>query len=79
MAVINFYSRPECHLCEIAFGLLVALDRTAEVTEVNIEDDLDLIRRYGERVPVLQRMDNQEELGWPFELDALKTFLGVEQ
>ena len=35
---------------------------------VDISSDVDLVRQYGFRIPVLQRADGSE-LGWPF--DAL--------
>jgi len=37
-----------------------------KVTLVEIADDDDLLTLYGTRIPVLQRVDTQAELNWPF-------------
>lgn len=42
---------------------------------VNIEPQLDLLRRYGTRVPVLGRPSDGAELGWPFDAEDLADFL----
>lgn len=41
---------------------------------VDIAGDDDLFARYGWRIPVLQRADD-EELGWPFDLEAAREFV----
>ena len=46
-----------------------------EVVHRNIEDDLGLIRRYGDRVPVLFRLDTRAELGWPFDAERVRAFV----
>jgi glutaredoxin len=51
------YSRPECHLCEEAIEGLVALHREGyrfDLHEVDIESDELLLRRYLERIPVVE-------------------------
>lgn len=75
MSEVILYSRPECHLCDEAEDMLgrVAPDRAVRV--VDIEDDLALIDRYGVRVPVLRIEASGQELGWPFDAEALATFL----
>lgn len=67
------YSTSHCHLCEQAAALLAQADFVAE--HIDIIDDDDLLERYGTRIPVVKRMDNGEELGWPFDQDALLRFL----
>ncbi|HEX8969104.1 MAG TPA: glutaredoxin family protein [Chloroflexota bacterium] len=52
---IRLYTRPGCHLCEQA---LVDLERLARryphvLEQVDISQDADLSRRYGELIPVL--------------------------
>lgn len=69
------YSRPECHLCEQAAEVVAGFDPRISLVEVNIENDIALIQRYGDRVPVLARTDNAEELNWPFDATGLKAFL----
>lgn len=42
---------------------------------VNIEDDIDLLHRYGLRIPVIRDSELDREIGWPFsQNDLLKTF-----
>jgi len=41
---------------------------------VDIAGDDNLFERYGWRIPVLQRADD-EELGWPFDLEAARGFV----
>jgi hypothetical protein len=77
MTRLRLYSRPDCHLCEIAAELVYASNEAIEVESVNIEDELNLIHRYGLRIPVLQRVDNEQELGWPFDAQKLAEFLSV--
>lgn len=62
---IQLFTRPECHLCDEAQDMLSALGIIDQVEVVDIEADLQLIRRYGDKVPVL-RWDNGSELCWPF-------------
>jgi glutaredoxin len=51
------YSRPECHLCEEAVAAIVGLHREGyrfELREVDIDSDDLLLRRYLERIPVVE-------------------------
>jgi hypothetical protein len=51
------YSRPGCHLCEVALAELVALHGEGyrfELREVDIESDEALLRRMLERIPVVE-------------------------
>lgn len=66
------YTRPGCHLCEVAADLVAP---HTSVRMVDIEDDLDLIRRYGNRVPVIRSPDTAAELGWPFDQTILQSWL----
>ena len=75
MTRLRLYTRPECHLCDEAGRLLESAGRDIEVEVVNIEDSLDHLRRYGIRIPVVQRADTGAELGWPFDLQQLQAWL----
>ena len=75
MADLVLYTRPDCHLCEVAAELLLESVPGVDVHPVDIEEDLGLIERYGQRVPVLQRATDQAELGWPFSAAELAEFL----
>ena len=78
MSELRLYSRPDCHLCEVAADLIHQSGVEQGLKHVNIEDDLALLRRYGIRIPVLQRMDTGAELFWPFNQEGLLAFLQTE-
>lgn len=59
------YTRAECGLCEVALQLVGQAGKSAQ--QVDISGDLQLLERYGQRIPVLRLAD--QELGWPFTLD----------
>jgi glutaredoxin len=63
------YGTLSCHLCEQAEAVLHAAGVTAEYTD--IAEDEALLEKYGMRSPVVRRVDNGTELGWPFDIAAL--------
>ena len=74
MPIVIFYSTEGCHLCDSAKALInQATDQP--ISEVDIADDDTLLQRYGWRIPVLHRQDNQQELDWPFTDQQLEEFL----
>jgi hypothetical protein len=57
MTEVLVYSRPGCHLCEQAVAAIVALHGEGyrfELREVDIDSDDLLLRRYLERIPVIE-------------------------
>lgn len=74
---IAFYTGPQCSLCDDAEALLAQLTHRASlnVQKYNIRDDSRLYHLYAVRIPVLKREDNEQELGWPFDLSTLEHFL----
>ena len=52
---VTLYTRPGCHLCEEAKAAIQPLlhEFGARLREVNIEEDRELIERYGWDIPVL--------------------------
>ena len=66
---VVLYSRPGCHLCDVARDLLMAeRQRTPfDLEEVSIEHDEALELAYGVRVPVVE-IDGREV--FEFEVDA---------
>jgi len=57
VADVVVYSRPGCHLCEEAFAQIVALHGEGyrfDLHEVDIESNDLLLRRYLERIPVVE-------------------------
>jgi glutaredoxin len=72
---LSLYQRDECPLCDQALAVLAAA-RVPDFDTVWIDDDVELERRYGARVPVLRDEEGGRELDWPFEPDAVRAFLG---
>jgi c-di-GMP-related signal transduction protein len=57
VADVVVYSRPGCHLCEEAFEQIVALHEEGyrfNLHEIDIESNDLLLRRYLERIPVVE-------------------------
>ena len=69
------YGTSYCHLCEQAEALLHALGVSA--AHIDIADDDDLLARYDTRIPVVRRLDNDTEIGWPFDQASLRDFLAL--
>ena len=55
MIGVTLYTRVGCHLCDIAKDVLddVRRERPFELTTIDIDTDPDLVRMYGEEVPVV--------------------------
>lgn len=57
-----------CHLCEKAEQVLLPF--VAQGLRVELQDIIDSpewLERYSLTIPVLRRVDNGEELNWPFD------------
>lgn len=54
MARVEVYTRPGCHLCEVAIEVVAAVcaDLGVEWAEIDINTAADLVREHGEYVPV---------------------------
>ena len=64
------YSSLGCHLCEEAKALIAPLLSTGWLLEeIDVADDDCLMERYGVRIPVIKRVDNDTELCWPFSVE----------
>ncbi len=51
---VTIYSKPECHLCHEAKEAILRLSPfELEIKEINIQEDPDLMRAYGEEIPVV--------------------------
>lgn len=73
-SALVLYQRDDCHLCDLALGLL-AQARVPEFDSVFIDGDDALEARYGERVPVLRDQARGVELDWPFDASRLQAWL----
>jgi glutathione S-transferase len=55
--IVRLYARPDCHLCDEAREELLRLREGGlefELEEVDIDRDEELLRRYLERIPVIE-------------------------
>jgi hypothetical protein len=66
------YTRPDCHLCELAAAMLEAAGLRWRAAD--IESSPELEREYGLRVPVVRRVDTGGELDFPFDQSVLTRF-----
>ena len=64
MPQVLLYTTLGCHLCDDALAITQPiLDKKGwAVSLVEIADSPELIDRYGIRIPVLARVDNQDEI-----------------
>lgn len=55
MTVVTIYSRLNCHLCDVAVDALesVRTELAFEIEKIYIDGDAELIKKYGEEVPVI--------------------------
>ncbi|WP_222565511.1 glutaredoxin family protein [Novilysobacter antarcticus] len=70
------YQRDDCHLCDLAL-LELAQAAVPDFESVFIDDDADLEKCYGARVPVLLDLATMRELAWPFDADAARRWLAT--
>ncbi len=65
---LKLYSTSHFHLCEQAEDMLISLVKLHPIAWQTIEiiDDEVLLGLYGNSIPVLKRVDTNQELAWPF-------------
>ena len=73
---ILLYSKPGCHLCEIAHQLLLGLHREFELTieEMDITQDPSLYEKYWDKIPVIV-VDNHTTLAAPIRVAEVRAAL----
>ncbi|MFQ3323887.1 MAG: hypothetical protein ACI90U_001710 [Pseudomonadales bacterium] len=78
MPQLLLYTTLGCHLCDDALAIAQpTLDKKGwEVSLVEIADSPELVDKYGIRIPVLARVDNRDEIGWPFGVEQIEELLG---
>ncbi len=54
--VITIYSRPGCHLCDVALEILETLQKELDfdIEKISIEGDSELESKYGDEIPVIK-------------------------
>jgi len=75
-ARIRLYSRPGCHLCDDARAVIEAVCAQAATTyeEIDISTDPDLMRVYGEQIPVTF-VDGKQHDYWRVDATRLRDAL----
>ena len=73
---VSVYSRQNCHLCDVAFETLTALqgELDFDLTKVFIDGDLELERKYGEQVPVIF-IDSEQHDFWRVDPERFRSSL----
>lgn len=75
--MVILYTGPSCKLCNDAEQLLFQAGLShSQIEKVDVTSSLDLKKRYGLKIPVLQRQISGQELFWPFGIEELVSFLG---
>lgn len=74
MSDLILYQRDYCHLCDQALAVL-AEARAPDFDSLWVDDSVDLVQRYGDRVPVLRNDRDGRELDWPFDAAAVRAFI----
>ena len=70
---LALYGREICPLCDQAAALLDAAGLS--YSDRDIDDRIDWLARYRDRIPVLRSEPDGRELEWPFDLDRLSAFV----
>ena len=73
-----FYTREQCELCRQAETLLAEGGIAADISKVDIDEDLELIQRYGDQVPVVLNEQTGEKLSWPFTASQVRELADTE-
>ncbi len=74
--LVTLYGKPDCHLCDQARAVVLAVreERDFELREVDISRDSELLRDYGERIPVVA-VDGREHFQFHVDPDRLRELL----
>lgn len=73
---VVLYSKPGCHLCEIAHQQLLDLRREFEIAidEIDITTDAALFKKYFDKIPVLS-VDDHTTLAAPIRVEDVRAAL----
>jgi hypothetical protein len=74
---LTLFSGKACCLCLEAEQLLKLEAPTwyAQLQKIDVSCSPEIYHLYAARIPVLKRLDNDSELGWPFNQNQLTEFL----
>ena len=75
MAIIHYYSRKGCHLCEVMLEELLPLIRDhAEIKMRDIDSQAEWREKYDIRIPVIE-YDGELVSEYPLNYDAIRAML----
>jgi glutaredoxin len=76
VTVVTIYSRENCHLCDVALEALksVEAELSFKIEKIYIDQDPDLVRKYGEEVPVIH-IDGKHHDMFRVDLDRFRSSL----
>lgn len=63
-----------CHLCEEAELILAGCEQIS-IESIDIAEQEQWQEKYAIKIPVLYHPETQKELGWPFTLVQIQTFI----
>jgi len=71
------YSTSHCHLCEQAETLLkiCEINNNLSWESVEISENMKLLELYATKIPVIKRIDNNEEIAWPFTVSEISNLI----
>ena len=81
---LNLYTAPSCELCEVAMDLiyLTLPSGSYDLCKVDVTANIQLKKQYGLRIPVLgqampvlEQLEANKELSWPFDASQLLKFI----
>jgi hypothetical protein len=74
---LTLFSGKTCCLCEDAQQLVQQSAPLwyAQLQKIDVTSSPEIYHLYAARIPVLKRLDNGRELGWPFDQNQLTEFL----
>lgn len=79
MQKLTIYTKPDCHLCEEAYRLLmdVACDvpLVIDVVDISQPHHQSFWEKYCQQIPVIAKRGAETELAWPFTVDDIKAYL----
>ena len=80
MTVVTVYSRLNCHLCDVAVDALesVRTELAFEIEKIYIDGDAELIKKYGEEVPVIH-IDGKHHDYWRIDAERFKSSLEIHR
>lgn len=78
MIRLILYTTLGCHLCEQAREIIKHSKyiKNIELELIEIADSDELMKRYGIRIPVVRLDGEEEEIGWPFDVESFNRWLG---